>query len=192
MILVHGRGATAPSILELAQVLEHPDMVYLAPQAFQNTWYPFSFLSPLNQNQPGLDSALSTISELVDRVVEANIPRERIILAGFSQGACLVSEFAARNPERFGGLLVFSGGLIGPPDMEFHHEGSMGGTPVFLGCSDIDFHIPEKRVNESADVFTRLGADVTKRIYKGMGHTIIQEEIDEARKIIDQMMASEV
>jgi len=192
MILVHGRGATAPSILELAQVLEYPDMVYLAPQAFQNTWYPFSFLSPLGQNQPGLDSALRAIAELVERVIEEGISRERIVLAGFSQGACLVSEFAARNPGRYGGLLVFSGGLIGPPDMEFHHEGSMDGTPVFLGCSDIDFHIPEKRVGESAEVFAQLGADVTKRIYKGMGHTIIQEEIEEARRIIEQMMASEV
>lgn len=184
MILVHGRGATAESILELADYLSHPEMVYLAPQANGHTWYPYSFLNPIAQNEPGLSSALQVLADLVAQVEAAGIPAERIILAGFSQGACLASEFVARNARRFGGLLAFSGGLIGPPGTPRDYPGSLNGTPVFLGCSDVDFHIPQERVQESADVFTRLGATVTMRLYPGMDHTIIQDEIDEAQKIV--------
>ena len=185
MILVHGRGATAASILDLADLLPHPDMVYLAPQAADNTWYPYSFLSPLAQNEPGLSSGLQVLEEMVKQVAAAGIPLARIILAGFSQGACLISEFAARHAQRYGGLLVFSGGLIGPPGTPRTYPGSLQSTPVFLGCSDVDMHIPQARVQESAELFTRLGAVVTMRLYAGMGHTIVADEIKEANKIVN-------
>jgi predicted esterase len=184
MILVHGRGATAASILELAEHLPHPEMAYLAPQANGNTWYPYSFLNPIPQNEPGLSSALQVLADLVAQVEAAGIPSERLILAGFSQGACLASEFVARNARRYGGLLAFSGGLIGPPGTPRDYPGSLNGTPIFLGCSDVDFHIPKERVQESAEIFTRLGATVTMRLYPGMDHTIIQDEIVEAQKIV--------
>lgn len=184
MILVHGRGADAESILDLADFLSYPKMIYLAPQANGNTWYPYSFLSPIPQNEPGLSSALQVLADLVAQVEATGIPAERIILAGFSQGACLASEFVARNAQRYGGLLAFSGGLIGPPGTPRDYPGSLAGTPIFLGCSDVDFHIPKERVQESADVFTRLGATVTMRLYPGMDHTIIQDEIAEAQKIV--------
>lgn len=184
MILVHGRGATAASILELARLLPHPAMAYFAPQAQGNTWYPFSFLAPMNQNQPGLDSGLQVLGDLVAQVEAAGIPAERILLAGFSQGACLASEFMARHARRYGGLLVFSGGVIGPPGTPRDYAGSLDGTPVFIGCSDVDFHIPLERVDETAVVFAALGAQVDKQIYPGMGHTIIQDEIDRANTIV--------
>lgn len=187
MILVHGRGAAAADILELADYLPHPEMVYLAPQAQGNTWYPYSFLYPMEQNEPGLSSGLQRLAELVTEVEAAGIPTNRIILAGFSQGACLASEFMARNARRYGGLLAFSGGLIGPPGTARNYAGSLEGTPVFLGCSDVDFHIPKERVQETAELFTRLGADVTMRLYPGMAHTIIQDEIDAANKIVTSL-----
>ena len=184
MILVHGRGATAPSILELAQVLHHKDLAYLAPQAAGNTWYPYSFLSPIEQNEPGLSSGLQAIADVLAQVEAAGIPAEKVIIGGFSQGACLASEFAARHARQYGGLLVFSGGLIGPPGTPRHYPDSLEGTPVFLGCSTSDFHIPEERVHETAAVFEKMGAEVTKRLYPNMGHTIIQDEIDEVQKIV--------
>jgi predicted esterase len=185
MILIHGRGATAPSILELANALYHPDFAYLAPQAANNTWYPQSFLAPIAQNEPGISSGLAVISALVAQIEAAGIPADRIIIAGFSQGACLSSEFVARHARRYGGLLAFSGGLIGPPGTPRDYEGGLTGMPVFLGCSDVDFHIPVERVHESTATFRRLGAIVTEKIYPNMGHTIIQDEIDEALKIIE-------
>ncbi|MCB0196067.1 MAG: dienelactone hydrolase family protein [Anaerolineae bacterium] len=188
MILVHGRGATAPSILELARELYQPDFVYLAPQAAHNTWYPFSFMAPMENNQPKLASALQRIGEVVARIEEAGIPAEKIIIGGFSQGACLASEFVARNARRYGGLLVFSGGLIGPPGTPRDYAGSLDGTPIFLGCSDTDFHIPEERVHESTATFERLGANVTEKIYPNMGHTVIQDEIDQANKIVESVL----
>jgi predicted esterase len=185
MILVHGRGATAPSILDLAGVLHHPDMAYLAPQAAGNTWYPYSFLSPMDQNEPGLSSGLQVIADILAQIAEAGIPVERVVIAGFSQGACLSSEFVARNARRYGGVIAFSGGLIGPPGTPRDYEGSLEGTPIFLGCSNVDFHIPVERVHESTVTFEELGAKVTERIYPNMGHTIIQDEIDQARKIVE-------
>jgi len=184
MILVHGRGADAESILELADFLPHPEMIYLAPQAHGHTWYPYSFLSPISQNEPGLSSALRILADLVAEVQAAGIPAERLILAGFSQGACLASEFVARNAQRYGGLLAFSGGLIGPPGTPRDYPGALAGTPIFLGCSDVDFHIPKERVQETAELFTRLGATVKMKLYPGMAHTIIQDEFDEAQKIV--------
>ncbi|MBK8905150.1 MAG: dienelactone hydrolase family protein [Anaerolineaceae bacterium] len=190
MILVHGRGATAESILDLASVLPHPEMAYLAPQARGNTWYPQSFLAPMPQNEPWLSSALQTVSDAVATVEAAGIPAERLIIGGFSQGACLASEFVARNARRYGGLLLFSGGLIGPPGTPRNYDGSLDGTPVFIGCSDVDFHIPVERVEETAVTLTQLGAIVNKKIYPNMGHTIIQDEIDQAQKIVNNLLAT--
>mgnify|MGYP001043013593 CR=1 FL=1 len=188
MILVHGRGATAVSILELADHLHHPDFAYLAPQAEGNVWYPYSFLAPMAQNEPGLSSGLQAIDDLVSQVEASGIPAERIILAGFSQGACLASEYVARHARRYGGLLAFSGGVIGPPGTSRDYTGSLEGTPVFLGCSDVDFHIPLERVEETAVVFNNLGATVNKQIYPGMDHTIVQDEIEQAKKIIESVI----
>lgn len=188
MILVHGRGATAPSILELSSLLSHPDMAYLAPQAQGNTWYPYSFLSPISQNEPGITSGLQAVADVVAQVEAAGIATDKIIIGGFSQGACLASEFVVRNPKRYGGLLVFSGGVIGPLGMERHDTGSLEGTPVFMGCSDVDPHIPLERFNETAELLTQLDAQVNKKIYPGLAHTIIQAEIDEAMKIVAKVI----
>ncbi len=187
MILIHGRGASAPSILDLANLLQHPDMAYLAPQAANSTWYPYSFLSPIPQNEPGISSGLQVIGDLIEQIESAGIPRHKIIIAGFSQGACLSSEYIARNPDRYGGLLAFSGGVIGPLDMERNDSGDLKGMPVFIGCSDNDFHIPVVRVNQTADIFTKLNAEVNKKIYPNMGHTIIQDEIDQALNIVESI-----
>jgi predicted esterase len=187
MILIHGRGATAPSILELAGPLAHPDFVYLAPQAANNTWYPFSFLSPIAENEPGISSGLQVIADLVAEIESAGIPGHKIIIAGFSQGACLSSEYVARNPARYGGLLAFSGGVIGPPGLKRSDSGDLQQMPIFLGCSDIDPHIPLERVEESAELFQKLNGRVTKKIYPRMAHTIIQDEIDQAMKIIEMV-----
>ena len=190
MILLHGRGATAVSILELADELYHPEFAYLAPQAAGNTWYPCSFLAPMAQNEPGLSSGLQAIADLISQIEDAGIPAERIVLAGFSQGACLASEFVARHARRYGGLLAFSGGLIGPPGTPRDYDGSLTGTPVFLGCSDVDFHIPLERVEETAVTLTNLGANVNKQIYPNMGHTIVQDEIDQANRIVQAVLSS--
>ncbi len=187
MILVHGRGATAESILDLARVLPRAGMAYLAPQAQGNTWYPNSFLAPLAANEPGITSGLAAIEALVTQIEAAGISAENIIIGGFSQGACLSSEFVARNPRRYGGLLVFSGGVIGPLDMQRDDSGDLAGTPVFLGCSDTDFHIPLRRVEESAEIFRQLNADVTTKIYPNMGHTINHDEIRHAKSIVDRL-----
>ena len=191
IILIHGRGASAYDILELGYLLAPPEMAQLAPQAANGTWYPYSFLSPMAQNEPGLSSALQVITDLVAQVEEAGIPAEKIIIGGFSQGACLASEFAARNARRYGSLLIFSGGLIGPPGTPRNYHGSLAGTPIFIGCSDVDFHIPLQRVEETAVVLAELGGTVTKKIYPNMGHTINQDEIDEARKIVAQVVSNE-
>jgi predicted esterase len=191
MILIHGRGASAHDILDLGRYLSAADMAQLAPQAANNTWYPYSFLNSLEQNEPHLSSALQLVESLVEQVEAAGIPAERIIIGGFSQGACLASEFVARHARRYGGLLAFSGGLIGPPGTSRAYEGSLDGTPVFLGCSDVDFHIPLERVDETAEVLSGLGATVNKKIYPGMGHTIIEDEIAQARKIVAKVASDE-
>jgi phospholipase/carboxylesterase len=173
VVLVHGRGATARSIVQMAEPFHRPGVAYLAPQANRNTWYPNPFTAPVESNEPGRTSGLRAIADAVD---EAGTPTERVMLLGFSQGACLASEFVARNPRRYGGLAALSGGLIGETIDPADYEGDLAGTPAFFGCSDVDPHIPEERVHASADVFERLGADVTKRLYPGMGHTINQDE----------------
>jgi predicted esterase len=184
LILVHGRGATAESILSLADYLPHPDMAYLAPQAAGNTWYPYSFLAPIAQNEPWLSSALRRLEALLDEVTAAGIPAERIVFGGFSQGACLASEFVARHAQRYGGLLIFSGGVIGPPGTPRDYRGALDGTPIFIGCSDVDPHIPLARVEETAAVLAGLGGAVDKRIYPRLGHTINDDEIAAAARIV--------
>jgi predicted esterase len=178
MVLVHGRGDSAAGIMTLAQELAQPDIAYLAPQAAGGQWYPNRFIAPLTSNEPGLSSGLQAIGDALAKAADAGIPPERVILLGFSQGACLALEFAARNARRYGGVAGLSGGLIGPDGTPRYYPGSLAGTPVLLGCSDVDFHIPLQRVHESAEVLGRLGAQVDERIYPGMGHTINQDELD--------------
>ena len=185
-IMLHGRGASAEDILGLASEFSATDIAYLAPQASGATWYPYSFLSPLPQNQPGLDSALGVIAGLCDELAGQGISSERIVLMGFSQGACLASEFAARHARRYAAIAAFSGGMIGPPGTPRDYRGAFDGTPVFLGCSDRDAHIPLERVHESAAVFRRMGAVVDERIYPGMPHTIIADEL----QAVDALLAA--
>ena len=181
-IMIHGRGATAESILALADELRLDDVAYVAPQAADNTWYPYSFLAPIPRNEPGITSGIGVIASLVARLAEDGVGAERIALLGFSQGACLSLEFAARHARRYAGVFGLSGGLIGPPATPRDYPGSFDGTPVFLGCSDVDAHIPVERVNESADVFRRMGASVDERIYAGMGHLVNADELAAVRK----------
>ncbi len=190
MIMVHGRGASAQDILGLTTELNAESMTFVAPQAANNTWYPYSFLEPMEKNEPYLSSALGQLTGLVTSMEESGVPAERIILLGFSQGACLATEFAARNARRYGGVCGLSGGLIGPPGTSRDYAGSLDGTPVFLGCSDVDFHIPVERVYETEETMRALGGDVTAQIYPGMGHTINQDEIEHVQRIIDQVLDS--
>lgn len=183
-IAVHGRGAPAADILGLAEELDVPDVAWLAPQAAGLTWYPYSFLSPIPQNEPGITSGLGVLARLVEEAARAGVPASRVLLMGFSQGACLALEFAARHPAVYAGIVGLSGGLIGPPGTPRDYPGSLDGTPVFIGCSDMDPHIPVERVRESADVFRRMGAAVDERIYKGMGHTVNIDELSAVREIL--------
>ena len=184
MLMVHGRGAQAEDILSLADQLDFPEFAYLAPQAADNTWYPNRFLNPISENEPWLSSALTFVGDVFTQIVQAGISPERIILLGFSQGACLTLEFAARNAQRFGGVVGLSGALIGPDDTPRDYSGSLAGTPVFLGCSDVDFHVPKERVDQTAEIMRRLGGNVTERLYPNMDHTVNQDEIDFVRGIM--------
>ncbi|HET8655976.1 MAG TPA: dienelactone hydrolase family protein [Longimicrobiaceae bacterium] len=184
VILVHGRGASARSILSLAREMPAPDVAYLAPEAAGNVWYPHSFLAPIEQNEPGLSSALARLGQLLASTEDAGIPPERTMLLGFSQGACLVLEFAARHARRYGGVAGLSGGLIGPEGTPRDYHGSLAGTPVFLGCSDTDPHIPLARVDETARVLEAMGAAVDARIYPGMGHTVNADELRTVRTLL--------
>lgn len=184
MIMLHGRGATAHDILSLAWEFKQPGFAYLAPQAAGYMWYPNRFIAPIASNEPWLSSGLAVIGDLLALAGGAGIPPERVILLGFSQGACLALEFAARHARRYGGVVGYSGGLIGPEDTPRHYEGSFEGTPVFLGCSDVDFHIPKASVLESADVFRRMGGTVTAKLYPNMEHTIIADEIAQVSAIM--------
>ena len=164
-------------MLELADEFGQRDVAYLAPQAVGHTWYPYSFLAPLAQNEPHLSNALATVGATLDRLAQEGFPAERVALIGFSQGGCLALEYVARNAKRYGAVAGLSAGLIGPPGTPRDYAGALAGTPVFLGCSDVDSHVPLARVNESRDVFGTLGAEVTERIYPGMGHTVNADEI---------------
>jgi phospholipase/carboxylesterase len=191
VVLLHGRGASAEDILGLAQDFELPDLAYLAPEAAEHTWYPYSFLSPIEQNQPWLDSALKLVGETVERATTAGIERQKVAIVGFSQGACLATEFVVRNATRYGGLVAFTGGLIGPPGAKFAYSGDLASTLSFLGAGDRDPHVPWKRVEESAAVLSDLGAAVTLRRYPGLPHTINQDEIDHAKIILRRIGARE-
>ena len=184
MVLVHGRGDSASGILQLADALPVPGMAYLAPQASGNTWYPNRFLAPIQSNEPWLSSALAGLGDVLSQVERAGVPAMRIALLGFSQGACLALEFAVRNPRRYGALVGLSGGLIGPPGTVWPQAGSLDDTPVFLGCSDVDPHIPAWRVEESADVLREMGGDVNAVLYPGMDHAVRDEEVREVRRLI--------
>ncbi len=184
MILIHGRGATAESMMPLAEAFGRDDIAYVAPQAAQYTWYPQSFLAPIAANEPYLSSALQVIADLIARLANEGFAAERVGLLGFSQGACLATEFSARNARRYGCVVGLSGGLIGPPGTPRDYEGSLDATPVFLGCSDIDPHIPLQRVHETAGVLRGLGGEVDEHIYPGMGHTVNEDEIAAVRAML--------
>jgi predicted esterase len=185
VLMLHGRGDSARGILSLADVLAPAGVAYAAPEAEGNTWYPHSFLMPLERNEPQLSSALKAVQDALGELEAAGLARENIVLLGFSQGACLALESAAQNATRYGGVIALSGGLIGPDGAPREYPESLSSTPVFLGCSDIDAHIPEARVRESADVMQNLGGTVDLRIYPGMGHTVNQDEVSAATKIIE-------
>lgn len=182
--MIHGRGASAHDILALAPALRTTDVSYVAPQAAERTWYPHSFLVPIEQNEPGITSGLAVIARLIAVFGSEGIPANRVAIIGFSQGACLSLEYAARNPRRYHAVVGFSGGVIGPPGTPRRYPGSLDGTPVFLGCSDVDPHIPLERVHETAGVFRTLQARVDERIYRGMGHTINSEELETAHALL--------
>lgn len=183
-ILLHGRGATAEDIMTIGSEIQRPGWAYLAPQAAGNAWYPNPFTAPLASNEPYLSEAMETVTTLVERV-EATVPAQRIVLLGFSQGACLTLEWAARNARRYGAVVGLSGGLIGPDGTPRDYPGSFDRTPVFLGCSDLDPYIPMQRVVAAGEVFKRMNADVTVRFYPGMGHLVGLEEIALIRGLIE-------
>jgi phospholipase/carboxylesterase len=184
IIAVHGRGASPEDIVPLAEAIAPPGVAILAPAAAGNTWYPYPFLAPTEQNEPYLSSALRRVNNLIVDLIGRGIPAERIAILGFSQGACLALETAARNPRHYAGLIGFTGGLIGPPGTRFDYAGSLAETPVFMGSSDVDPHIPKARFEESADALSRLGAAVDARLYPGMAHTVNRDELDAARTLL--------
>jgi len=186
-IMVHGRNAAPANILDLVPRFERPDFTYLAPAAAGRTWYPLSFMAERDKNEPGISSGLWVLEHLVAEVLARGIPKTRIVLLGFSQGACLAAEFAVEHADRYGGVILYSGGVIGAPGTTWEYPGSFAGTPVFLGCSDVDAHVPKTRVDESAAVFARMGAAVTERIYPGMGHLVNEDEITFTRQLMAQL-----
>jgi len=190
IVMVHGRGATAESILMLAAPLAVPGVTFLAPQAASGTWYPNSFMAAIELNEPGITSGMHAVERVLEQVGAAGIPPDRTLLLGFSQGACLATEFAARHARRYGGVACLSGGLIGPEGTPRNDAGSLAGTPVFLGCSDVDSHVPATRVRESAEVLRRLGGDVTLRLYPGMGHLVNDDEVAEVKRMIAAALAT--
>jgi len=185
MIVLHGRGATAESMIGLISEIYAEKMIYVIPQAANFAWYPYRFIEKREVNEPGISSGLTLIQSIVTALVEKGIQHEKIFFLGFSQGACLAADFVARYPAKYGGLFVLSGGLIGEHIYQDDYSGNLMKTPVFLGCSDVDFHIPEQRVHESARIFEVMNADVTKKIYPNMGHTINRDEISFVKKVIN-------
>lgn len=188
MVMLHGRGGTAESILDLARVLDRPGFAYLAPQAAGNTWYPRSFLAPWRDNEPNLSSALRAVEAAVAQAEAAGLPRRRIVLLGFSQGACLAAEFAARHATRYGGVAVLTGGLIGETIDHAAHRGWFGGTPILLAGGDPDPHVPWARVEETAEACRALGGDVATRRYPGRPHTVSQDETQRVAAMMDTVL----
>jgi predicted esterase len=187
MVMVHGRNAAPANILDLFARLDRPNVAAVAPAAASGTWYPYSFISPREQNEPGITSALFVLDSIVKDLQGRGFSSHNIVLLGFSQGACLSAEFTFRHPRAYGGVMILSGGLIGPPGTTWdHHAGALLDVPVFLGCSDVDAHIPKERVLESEAVFTRMGAAVTRRFYAGMGHLVNDDEIAFVRGVLDE------
>lgn len=184
LIMLHGRGGNATDMLSLATHLQANDLLLMAPQATHNTWYPYSFLAVPGENQPWLDSALELVGKTVKKAIEKGFAKDRIFLSGFSQGACLALEYAARNAHRYGGVAAFTGGLIGDRIYPNQYKGSFDGTPVFIGSSNPDFHIPVERIYATTNILRNMGAEVTEKIYDNMGHTIIQDEIDKVNAIL--------
>ncbi len=189
IILLHGRGGAAEDLFSVGEALGGPNFSYLAPSAADHSWYPYSFLAPLEQNEPYLSSAIRKVEATTQLALAAGIPSSEIAIVGFSQGACLATEFVARNPRRYAGLIAFTGGLIGPPNAALIHPGCLSGTPAFFGAGDPDQHVPWQRVQRSADVLTLMGADVEARRYPGMGHTISSAEIEAAREHTGSLLA---
>jgi phospholipase/carboxylesterase len=188
MVMAHGRGATAESILSLASELNQTGFAYIAPQAADYSWWPNRFTEPIASNEPWFSSALAAVGDVLAQVERAGVPAERTLLLGFSQGACLVTEYAVRHPKRYGGVVGLSGGLFGPEGTPRDYPGSLDGTPVFLGCSDSDFHIPKARVQETTQAMQRMGAHVTERLYPGMGHTVNMDEIEFVRGMMKNVI----
>jgi len=184
LIMIHGRGASAEDILSLADHFEVNDFALIAPQATNHTWYPYSFLAPPSENEPWLSAALSLLKDIMNDLKAKGVRSENIFFLGFSQGACLALEFVTRNAEKYGGVAAFTGGLIGDKIYPDNYSGDFSGTPVFIGTSDPDPHVPVGRVNESAEILENMNALVTKKVYKNMGHTISQDEIRTVNNII--------
>src|SRR5438034_7039625 len=184
MILLHGRGATAEDIMTLASEVQRPGWSYLAPQAAGNAWYPNPFTAPIESNEPHFSSAISVLEDVLAKITE-HVPRERVILLGFSQGACLTLEFCARHAQRYGGVVGFSGGLIGPDGTPRDYAGNFQGTPIFIGCSDVDPHIAKARVLEAGEVLKHMGAAVTVKLYPNMAHTVNADELHSAAQIVE-------
>jgi phospholipase/carboxylesterase len=184
LILLHGRGGSAEDILSFSSYLEVKDFALLAPQATNNTWYPYSFLAPPAQNEPWLSSALNLLKNLLSEIYSKGIPPENIYFTGFSQGACLMLEFVTRNANKYGGVAAFTGGLIGDKIYEENYNGDFGGTPVFIGTSDPDPHVPVERANATAGILKKMNASVILKAYPNMGHTISQDEIENANRLV--------
>ena len=190
VVMLHGRGAGPENILDLVPRLDRPQFQYIAPAAPNRTWYPYSFMAEIEKNEPYLSEALTAVHQAVRDALGTGVPHGQIVLLGFSQGACLATEFMIRNAAAFGGLVAFSGGAIGPPGTAWEESGNFHGMPVFFGCSDVDAHVPETRVRESAAVCERMGATVTTKIYPGMGHLVNDDEIAHARALLDEVLRS--
>jgi phospholipase/carboxylesterase len=188
VVMLHGRGATAMDILSLSAEISLPGVAFLAPQAANNTWYPHRFMEATVSNEPWLSSALSVAGKIIQHLKDSGIPEEKMLLLGFSQGACLALEYAARNARRYGGVAGLSGGVIGADSEQRQDEGNLAGTPVFLGCSDVDPHIPKERVLKTEKIMKALGGDVTVKLYPNMGHAVNQDEIDVVKRMLAEVV----
>ena len=191
MVALHGRGATAQGVVNLAEPLYRHGVTFVAPQAARSRWFPHAAFGPLERNQPHVSSALRAVDRVLDDVADWGVPVERVVLFGFSQGASLACEYAARNPQRYGGVVALSGGLLGDTETSREYSGSLDGAPVFLGCGDSDEHVSGERVRETAAAFRSLDGDVTERIYEGVGHEVTDDEFAVTGELLDQMLADD-